>query len=195
MGFDAMEYPGPDKEALINNMDITSFIENEYSNSTNKSFEGMTHMYAQSSICRKENNNINAENCSSVKQNYFSIEKNANSLTKSKENLTISDVILEEDNDVTERIIENEKNQGIFVPTFDARILHNKYDFVPNQEEEEMISNEIIENNSNIETKLNNDININNKSVNVLSVIKENVNEEEKTSLRENTKKEMKTLI
>lgn len=192
MGFDAMEYPGPDKEALINNMDITSFIENEYSNSTNKSFEGMTHMYAQSSICRKENNNINAENCSSVKQNYFSIEKNANSLTKSKENLTISDVILEEDNDVTERIIENEKNQGIFVPTFDARILHNKYDFVPNQEEEEMISNEIIENNSNIETKLNNDININNKSVNVLSVIKENVNEEEKTSLRENTKKEKK---
>ena len=134
MSFDGMEYPGPDREGLINNMDISNFIENEYNDILySKRGSTITHMYALSSFYRKDINLLqNNDNVSGSKNNMIiSLDKKSNSLAKSKENMTISDIILEEDVDVSDRMIESEKNNGIFVPTFEARILHNKNELLP----------------------------------------------------------------
>ena len=66
-----MEYPGPDREGLINNMDIINFIENEYNDILySKRGSTITHMYALSSFYRKDINLLqNNDNVSGSKNN------------------------------------------------------------------------------------------------------------------------------
>ena len=139
MSFDAMEYPGPDKELLITATSISTFIENElYTSINNKDVsqinENRIIFYKRDKTTlslERPIENINLiHKIKNTNANSLNKLINGNTINntgiKIKENLTISDIILEEEIEVSGRLIEGEKNAGIFVPTFEVKAFNAK---------------------------------------------------------------------
>ena len=149
MSFDAVEYPGPDKEVLITATSISTFIENEIQvlmdmNSNNN-------VNTSASVINNENKKVYYKTSHSVKSfdkavfdslnnndghHHISSLKKSNIegiLQKGLETIIEkSDIILDEDVVDSERQVEEEKSTNIFVPKFVTQALLNKKILHPN---------------------------------------------------------------
>ena len=152
MSFDAVEYPGPDKEVLITATSISSFIENEIR--VLMDTNGNNDMNTSASVIN-ESKRVYYKTHQSVK----SFEKPFDSLSgghqvASQKKSTVegmlnrnletiiekSDIILDEDVVDSEKQVEEEKSTNIFVPKFVTQALLNKKLIHPNKNDENTVN-------------------------------------------------------
>ena len=148
VSFEAVEYPGPDKEFFVN-MNFNNFIESEYKNSNENVFYN-----SSLKITKTENENLLNSNISIDNKNNEINDKVNNEINE----INLSDISFDDKNNENE-IVDTEQAEGIFIPSFEPRVLVNK----------SLIQNELFEQNN----KISQDNNIikSNRSVNILSLI------------------------
>ena len=148
VSFEAVEYPGPDKEHFIN-MGVTNFIETELKNLNNNVL--FPTMLTSAKNTKTENEIENT-----------SYNRNDN------EDITCSDLSFEEKNYENENI-EPEQAEGIFIPSFQPRVLVSKNSIIHSNINE--INNKIFQDtNENIVASNN----INNQNFNFFSLSNSN---------------------
>ena len=148
VSFEAVEYPGPDKEFFVT-MSFTNFIESEFKNSNGN-------IFYNSSFKNSKIENENLLNSNITMQNKNNEINNKVDNDKENDEINISDISFDEKKNENE-IIDTEQAEGIFIPSFQPRVLVNK----------SLIQKEIYENNN----KLYQDNIINsNRSVNIFTI-------------------------
>ena len=130
VSFEAVEYPGPDKEFSINNMTVAQFFEREILNNNQNAslsvykykFEGKKNDENESNL--KSNgmnfdNNIFNNNNNIINNNIF----NSN-LNDDDGDFELNEEETKEKNDVN--LIETEQKNGLFIPIFQPKALYSK---------------------------------------------------------------------
>ncbi len=152
VSFEAVEYPGPDKEFFVN-MNFNNFIESEYKNSNENVFYN-----SSLKITKTENENLLNSNITTENKN---TEIN-NKVNNDNNEISVSDISFEEKNNENE-VVETEQAEGIFIPSFEPRVLVNKG----------LIQSQIIENNNKIsqDNIINTSQIKSNRSINIFSIL------------------------